>query len=170
MLFSGKALELAAYIIQDNFVGKNSILVSEALNDENIEKIFIANHILIDKIQTLPTLSRLALSVGTNTKKLTLGFHRLFDNSVFGQLQTIRFEKACMLLSEGSIDVSTVAYQIGYSLAHLTVAFKKRFGILPKEMKVWSTSSTNFHFASSGTINYNFIVFYRMTPAKTPQD
>lgn len=69
MLFSGKALELAAYIIQDNFVGKNSILVSEALNDENIEKIFIANHILIDKIQTLPTLSRLALSVGTNTKK-----------------------------------------------------------------------------------------------------
>lgn len=69
MLFSGKALELAVYIIQDNFVGKNSILVSEALNDENIEKIFIANHILIDKIQTLPTLSRLALSVGTNTKK-----------------------------------------------------------------------------------------------------
>lgn len=75
-------------------------------------------------MQTPPTLSRLALSVGTNTKKLTLGFRRLFDNSVFGQLQTIRLEKAYKFLSEGSIDVSTVAYQIGYSPAHLTVALK----------------------------------------------
>lgn len=136
MFLSGKALELAAYIIQDNFVDKNTAQVSEALNDEDVEKIFMANQILIDKMQTPPTLSQLALSVGTNTKKLTLGFRRLFDNSVFGQLQTIRLEKAYKLLSEGSIDVSSVAYQIGYSPAHLTVAFKKRFGILPKEMKI----------------------------------
>lgn len=135
MFLSGKALELAAYIIQDNFV-ENKNNFSENLTDTDIEKIYRANEILINKMQDPPSLSQLALFVGTNTKKLTLGFRHLFNNSVFGQLQTIRLEKAYKLLSEGSIDVSTVAYEIGYSPAHLTVAFKKRFGILPKEMKV----------------------------------
>lgn len=135
MFLSGKALELAAHIIQDNFVEKKINNLSDNLTDEDLEKIYQANQILINKMQNPPTLSQLALSVGTNTKKLTLGFRRLFNNSVFGQLQTIRLERAYKLLSEGSIDVSTVAYQIGYSPAHLTVAFKKRFGILPKEMK-----------------------------------
>ncbi|WP_297323439.1 AraC family transcriptional regulator [uncultured Bartonella sp.] len=135
MFVFGKALELAAYIIQDNFVEKNITQVSEKLNDEDVEKIYMANQILVDKMQKPPTLSQLALSVGSNTKKLTFGFRRLFNNSVFGQLQTIRLEKAYKLLNEGSIDVSTVAYQIGYSPAHLTVAFKKQYGFLPKDMK-----------------------------------
>lgn len=136
MFLSGKALELAAYIIQNNFVEKKITDFSENLTNEDMEKIYLANQILINKMQAPPSLSQLALAVGTNTKKLTLGFRRLFNNSVFGQLQIIRLEKAYKLLSEGSIDVSTVAYEIGYSPAHFTVAFKKRFGILPKEMKV----------------------------------
>lgn len=134
MFLSGKALELAAYIIQDTFIDQQQYN-TDNLTDEDMAKIYEAHEILISEMHNPPTLAQLALAVGTNTKKLTLGFRKLFDNSVFGQLQTLRLDKAYELLCEGSVDVSTVAYQIGYSPAHLSVAFKKRFGVSPKEIK-----------------------------------
>ncbi|STQ45969.1 Bacillibactin transport regulator [Ewingella americana] len=82
-----------------------------------------------------PTLAELALSVGMNTRKLTVGFRRLFGESVFEYLQSLRLETAWQMLTAGDVSVSTAAYQVGYSPAHFSVAFRKKFGVSPKSLR-----------------------------------
>ncbi|WP_213978658.1 helix-turn-helix domain-containing protein, partial [Serratia marcescens] len=63
------------------------------------------------------------------------GFRQLFGASVFGLLQEHRLQTAWRLLSEQDLHVSTVAWQVGYTPAHFSVAFRKRFGVMPCDVK-----------------------------------
>lgn len=42
---------------------------------------------------------------------------------------------AYRLLVEGDLSVSSVAYRVGYSPPHFSVAFRKCFGVSPKTLK-----------------------------------
>jgi len=70
--------------------------------------------------------------VGLNDFKLKKGFPQIYGTSIYKYLLHHRFDQARHLLEEGRMNVSEVAYAIGYSkLDHFYRSFKKRFGITP---------------------------------------
>lgn len=72
--------------------------------------------------------------MGINERKLTAGFRQLFGMSVFEHLQQHRLEQAYGLLTSGGCSVTQVALEVGYSIAHFSTAFRRRFGIAPSEL------------------------------------
>lgn len=78
----------------------------------------------------------LAKIVGINQTKLKSGFKELFGTTVFGYVRELQMQEARRLLLEEKCYVSEVADQVGYKQPqHFTAAFKRRFGILPSELK-----------------------------------
>lgn len=81
-----------------------------------------------------PTLADLAAAYGMNVTKLQAGFREVFGASVFGYLKEFRLQKAKQLMDGGGMNVSEVAWRIGYTnVSHFGAAYKKRFGVLPKK-------------------------------------
>jgi AraC-like DNA-binding protein len=83
-------------------------------------------------VENPPFLLELARQVGLNEKKLNLGFKQVFGTTVFDYLRTYRLEKAKQLLNEGKMNVTEVAFGVGY-LHHSTFSrsFTRHFGISP---------------------------------------
>lgn len=133
LYLSGKALEITAHSLA--CFETRSPAPALHLSTADIEKIHQAKKILADRLQTPPSLSELALETGLNVRKLKVGFQRIFGDSVYGYLQTLRLETAFRLLSDGEMSVSSTAYQVGYSPAHFSVAFRKRFGVTPSNLR-----------------------------------
>ena len=103
------------------------------LQPQDIDCIHNAKDILIDNIESPPSLLELAKKAGTNDYKLKIGFRQVFGTTVFGYLRNQRMERARQLLLERRMNVSEVAQTVGYnSLSRFSTAFKHYFGITPK--------------------------------------
>jgi len=82
------------------------------------------------------TITDLARRVGINQMKLKNGFKELFNTTVFGYVSDVRMQEAKRLLLEEKMYIHEVADRIGYKHPHhFTAAFKKRFGVLPGNLK-----------------------------------
>ncbi|MCP4115798.1 MAG: helix-turn-helix transcriptional regulator [Desulfobacteraceae bacterium] len=98
----------------------------------DIEKIHAARDILIDNMETPPSLPELCRKTGLNEFKLKMGFRQVFGTSAFDLLRRHRMEKARLLLHEGRMNVNETALAVGYSSAgYFAGAFKKQFGTTP---------------------------------------
>jgi len=132
MFLETKAMELITHILGQTVftdsIHKNSI----RLHPNDIERIHEARDILIRDVENPPSLFDLAHQVGLNEKKLNLGFRQVFGTTVFDYLRTYRMEKAKQLLNEGKMNVTEVAFGVGY-LHHSTFSrsFARHFGISP---------------------------------------
>ncbi|KAF0807700.1 transcriptional regulator PchR [Alcanivorax xiamenensis] len=105
------------------------------LGNSDTERLHRARELLTEDLQTPPSLHGLAAQAGMSTRKLTAGFRSLFGTSVFGYLQEYRLQEARRLLCEEALPVSTVAHRVGYSPAHFSTVFRKRFGISPGDLR-----------------------------------
>ena len=82
------------------------------------------------------SITDLARRVGVNQQKLKTGFRELWGVTVFGYLSDKRMQEAWRLLRDEKMYVGEVADRVGYKHPHhFTAAFKRRFGVLPKELK-----------------------------------
>lgn len=82
------------------------------------------------------TIRQIATSIGINERKLTQGFKELFGLTVFEYINDLRMNKAKQLLLDEKKYVGEVAETVGYkNQQHFTVAFKKKFGMLPSKLK-----------------------------------
>ena len=82
------------------------------------------------------SLSSLSKQFGINVFKLKTGFKLLFDTSVIEFLTNTRLERACVLLTNPSETISSVASRVGYSYAaNFSMAFKRKYGITPLQYK-----------------------------------
>jgi len=82
--------------------------------------------------------SRFAL----NEFKLKKGYRYFFQTTVFADILRLRLQHARQLLEERMMNVTEVAYHIGYNhLSSFSYAFKKAFGYSPKRysLKDWKT-------------------------------
>lgn len=134
LYLSGKALEIAALALTafDPIVTPHKPRLSTA----DIEKLYFARDLLVQRLQSPPSLAELSLAVGINVRKLKSGFQQVFGASVYSYLQELRLETAYRLLVEGEMNVSSAAYHVGYAPAHFSVAFRKRFGVSPKHLRI----------------------------------
>ncbi|TWR31298.1 helix-turn-helix transcriptional regulator [Mucilaginibacter pallidiroseus] len=103
-------------------------------NETDIQRLHEAKLIVSQNLQTPCSLIELARKTGLNDFKLKKGFKALFGATVFGYLNNLRMEQAYKLLTNNAT-VGYVAEVVGYKNAqHFTVAFKKKYGILPSQV------------------------------------
>lgn len=103
-------------------------------NEDTVQKIKQVKDIITSEMASPPSLEELSKMVGLNIKKLKMGFKELYGMPVFTFLFHYKMEHAKKLLSENDYNVNEVALQVGYSTSsHFIVAFKKKFGITPKQ-------------------------------------
>lgn len=100
----------------------------EALKD--VERILSNNK--LDKFPSIDILSRTAMMSST---KLKTKFKQIYGMKLYEFYNRNRLEKAKEMLQTGKYSVKQVGLNIGFSnLSNFAKAFKKEFGILPKEI------------------------------------
>ena len=106
---------------------------AHALTRNEVRKIHRARAILETDLEDPPRLRELARQVGLNKDKLNQGFRREFGTSVFACLRRQKMETAQRLLEANDMNVTEVAYSLGYSQpGTFSRAFKQYFGVNPK--------------------------------------
>ena len=136
LYLAGKALEVAVLISHESCKSEDGpCSTCPKLCALALQQVHEAKNILVESMEDPPTLGELASRVGMSPKKLTLGFQTVYGKSVFGVLQDHRLEQAHMLLASGDLNVSQVAYKVGYSVAHFSTVFRRHFGISPSQLR-----------------------------------
>ena len=132
LFLEGKVMELIAYKLEQLESEPAKIKIYPVLKSDDVERIHYARDLLIKDIENPPDLIELARSVGLSRSKLHHNFRAVYGITPFDYLRNRRLEKARIFLNEGNMDVTEVAYSVGYSsLSHFTKVFKQYFGMLP---------------------------------------
>lgn len=99
-----------------------------------VERIYYARDILLADLENPPSLPELAQQVEMSVCTLQRRFQEQFGMTVFGFLSDQRMVMAEQLLRQGSYTVAEVAATVGYAnLSHFAAAFRRRFGITPRD-------------------------------------
>jgi len=133
LYLAGKALELAALAL-DEIVGKPPLRPAR-LPARAREQVKVARDMLVASMQEPPSLAELARATGINATKLTSAFRAKFGTSVFGYLQEYRLQQAHALIAGGDASVAEAAFRVGYTPAHFSSLFRKRFGVSPSALR-----------------------------------
>lgn len=134
LFLESRALELITYCMEQRSTrimqGPNSV----KLHPDDVERVHLAEEVLIRNIENPPSLLSLARHVGINRNKLTRDFRQVFGTSVFEHLRILRLERARELLENNQRSVTEAAFEVGYShQRNFSRAFKNHFGTNPRE-------------------------------------
>lgn len=106
----------------------------ECLSTRDKRLLSIAKDILLSDLSSAPTIAELAKTVGINQCKLKKGFKALFGKSIYASFQEERMRRAMDLLKSNNVTETAIA--LGYSnISHFSTAFRKQYGVLPKEAR-----------------------------------
>jgi len=124
------SINIDRLLCKDN--GRNSI---SQLSRTDIDSLTYAREILLNRLESPPSLLELSRMICMNDCKLKRSFKQYFGNTVYEFVREQRLEKAFALLEQGKHNVSESAFAVGYTnVSHFSEAFQKKFGILPREM------------------------------------
>lgn len=139
MYLKAKVLELlSVYLGNIELGGANSTVPH--LRAEDRQRMIQIREILEQRFSDQHSLVGLAREVGTNDATLKKCFKLMYGKTVFSYLMEVRMITAKRLLKEKS-GVAQVAYEVGYKHStHFSSAFKKYFGYLPGQVKVFFLS------------------------------
>ena len=99
-----------------------------------LEKVNLAQEILMSDLENPPSLTELAQKVGINTNKLKVEFKAQFGVPVFKYLQNERLKKAYSLIKNEDKSIREAAWMVGYdSLGSFSNAFEKKYGFRPSQ-------------------------------------
>jgi AraC-like DNA-binding protein len=127
-----KAMELLILWLMQTGT-KDQLPKSGKLSQQDLARLQAAKKILVQNLDSPPSLINLARQVGLNDYKLKFGFREVFGTTVFGYLHAKRMEYAQKLLRQKRMKVTDVAYAVGYtSLPSFSKAFRKHFGVSPR--------------------------------------
>lgn len=133
VFLEGKALELSSCQLHGLIPSRQPA----RLSGEERDKVQAAREILIRHIDAPPTFLALAGMVGMPHNRLSIGFQAVYGTTPFSLLRDLRLEKSRTLLKSQTGNVTQVAMDVGYaSLSHFAKAFKKKYGISPKQYQL----------------------------------
>jgi len=134
MYLESKVLELMVLLVEEDVAARQGKNDTFSLKSDDVERIHHAKEILLNNLNNPPSLIELARQVGLNDCTLKRGFRLVFGTTVFGYLHHHRLEQARKLLVSGEISISKAARSVGFtSRSYFATAFRKKFGINPKE-------------------------------------
>lgn len=133
MFLEAKVIELL--LLQLEQIGGRELLKS-SIKKSDIDKIYAVREYILKNLTTSCSLIDLAREVGTNEFTLKKGFKELFGTTVFGFWIDAKLDAARLMLIEQEMTVGEVSHQIGYKNSrHFSTAFKKKYGMLPSQLK-----------------------------------
>ena len=98
------------------------------------KKLLQAKELLLLDLTNPPGLKELARQVGLNDFKLKKGFKECFNTTAYNLLHEERMQQARLLILQGKYNITEVSGQVGYtSHGHFSAAFRKRFGLTPRQ-------------------------------------
>ncbi|MEM6591559.1 MAG: AraC family transcriptional regulator [Cyanobacteria bacterium P01_C01_bin.73] len=104
------------------------------VKSKDVDGLYRARDILLQNINTPPSLTELTQQVDINERNLQKGFQRLFGTTVFGVLHDYRMELARQLLEADQMSIGAIANAVGIShRGYFAAAFKRKFGVTPRE-------------------------------------
>ncbi|MBB4268020.1 helix-turn-helix transcriptional regulator [Roseospira visakhapatnamensis] len=107
---------------------------AEAVSARERMLLMAARERLLQDLSNPPTIADLARETGLNQLKLKRGFKAAFGHSVYALFQRERMDRARELLRRHG--VAETAVILGYSnVSHFSTAFRKQFGVLPREAR-----------------------------------
>ena len=116
---------------------KMSLLTDRKLiSDEDIQQLMKIESMLVEDFSkpppTLPQLARLSMMSQTKLKEL---FKKVYGLNIYEYYQKNRMHRAKHLLNTRQFSIKQVGLQLGFkNLSNFTIAFKKEFGLLPKDV------------------------------------
>ncbi|ESA35327.1 transcriptional family [Leptolyngbya sp. Heron Island J] len=139
LFLESRALELIALQLPLGLTEKEIHSSHYILKKDEVDRIHYAKKILLNNLENPPSLLELAQRVGLNDYKLKRGFRQVFGTTAFGCLYQHRMERAKILLQSNYSTVTEVAQAVGYaSTTSFSAAFKKKFGMSPRNYKLRS--------------------------------
>lgn len=136
-----KVWELMALLIDQELKLQKGPRSITPLNADDIDRIHHAKNILVANFDNPPLLMDLARQVGLNDCTLKRGFREVFGTTAFGYLHNYRLEQVRLLLQVHHLNVSQVARTVGYSSSNLSKAFRKKYGVSPKQYQAQHRNS-----------------------------
>jgi len=129
---SGKALELTATVM--TALTAQTSAAAAPLRSGDMRRLHQARDIVLQRLQSPPTLPELARLAGLNVTKLSTGFRQAFGHSVYEFVRGQRLLLAHQMLAGGDISVAEAAHACGYTDSHFSKVFRKRYGIAPSAL------------------------------------
>lgn len=134
LYLESKTLELIAHTMEQLSVNVAPTSCVIQLRTKELKSIRRASEILVDNLVKPPSVMKLSRKVGINKDKLNHGFKQMYGSSPYEYLRIARLERARELLKSKEMNVSEVAFNVGYSHPkNFTRAFKNHFGTNPKD-------------------------------------
>ena len=129
-----KVLELMAYKL-DQLESERPPNPS-GLRSEDIDKAHYAGELMTRDLEDPPSIAELSRRVGICQSRLYSCFKEVHGMTPFDYLRQKRLERACRLLDQGEMNVTEIAYAVGYtSLSHFSKAFRQYTGCLPRQYR-----------------------------------
>lgn len=133
LFLESKVVELVSLFFEKLIERPLSRKIS-SINSKDVEKLFKVKGIIKENISNVPEIEEISNIVGMSVSKLQKLFKQVFGKSIYQYYLYERMLMARKMLLSRRYTVSEVGYDLGYSnLSHFTKAFRKIFGVNPKE-------------------------------------
>lgn len=100
------------------------------------QRVHKAQLLYLQALDTTPTLTAIAHSIGTHARQLAEDFRQVTGQSAQQWLREQRMKQACEWLLTRETDIGRIAEQVGYtSAAAFSNAFRDYFGLSPSEYR-----------------------------------
>jgi len=114
----------------------NLLADHKMISDEEIQQLMKIESMLVKDFSkpppTLPQLARLSMMSQTKLKQL---FKKVYGLNIYEYYQKDRMHMAKHLLNTRQFSIKQIGLQLGFkNLSNFTIAFKKEFGLLPKDV------------------------------------
>jgi len=136
LYLDGKLLELLSVYLGE--VLELDILMGKIISMSRTERTAImeTKRIIDSQLAFAPSCKELSRMVHLSVPKLSQGFSSLYGISIHQYIIDQRLAHAAQLLLDGDMNVSEIAAIVGYGKpSNFAAAFKKRYGVVPKNYR-----------------------------------
>lgn len=137
MFLEGASLQIFAHIVHQKLHEPVLGSVEETQALAKMSTLVDAVEWLESDLKNPPTVKQLAIKTGLSPRSLNQGFKKLFNFTVTEWLNKKRMEAARVgILEAPELPLKVIADNVGYKhLSNFIIAFKREFGITPKQLK-----------------------------------
>ncbi|HEV2478012.1 MAG TPA: helix-turn-helix transcriptional regulator [Puia sp.] len=118
-----------------SFVRQEQAALPRTVKKNDLESMQHVEQILSGRLEGFPSLESLAQEVFMSTSKLKNLFKQVYGHTLYDYYNKSRLQRAKDLLITGQCSIKQAGSEIGFSnLSHFAKAFRKEFGILPRDL------------------------------------
>jgi AraC-like DNA-binding protein len=118
-----------------SFLRQEQATLPRTVKKNDLESMQHVEQILSGKLEGFPSLESLAQEVFMSTSKLKNLFKHVYGHTLYDYYNKSRLQRAKDLLITGQCSIKQAGGEIGFSnLSHFAKAFRKEFGILPRDL------------------------------------